>query len=346
MTLNEKNILSPYIKKAEEMILVSHNCNASLKEELKEKLLSIGLDQEALAKEARNKRDGSGEGSLVIRASLEFSNVCKQKCAFCGITVLNKELSRYRMTEHEIYSVIDSVSSQGIQELHLASGEDWGFKAKALSNVITYAIDRKMSVTLVTSQRNIEDYKIWKDAGAVRYILKVETTNQTLFTDARTGTSLLTRVAHLLFLRDMGFKIGSGIICGLPNQNPDDIVNDILFFKTLQPDMASVSRFLPNYQSRYANYPEGSYDLTLNFLSLLRIELSSKGLRIPAGTTLGRRQVDAINHGANVISLHVTPEDYADLYTADMIKERTQTRMKKIYELAEEVGMPVRFLQN
>ena len=346
MNRHEEEILAPYLKRAEEIIMYSHDYSASVKAELKEKILSLGLDQKALAKEACIKRAETGEDSIVVRASLEFSNICKQKCAFCGMTVLNKELSRYRMTENQIYSVIDDVSSQGIKELHLASGEDWGFKTNALSNVISYAVDKGMSVTLVTSQRKLNEYKILKDAGAFRYILKVETTNQNLFIDARTGTLLLTRVAHLLFLRDIGFKIGSGIICGLPNQTVDDLVNDILFFKQLQPDMASVSRFLPNYQSRYANYPEGSYDLTLNFLSLLRIELSSEGLRIPAGTTLGRRQVEALNHGANVVSLHVTPDDYAELYSSDLINERTLTKMNGIFELSKEANMPIRFLLN
>ena len=343
MISSEKEILNPYQNRVNEILTAAENCNNSTKKELKEKLLSKGYEQKSLAEEARKARFETGEASLVVRASLEFSNFCKQTCSFCGMTVHNKKLERYRMTETQIEAVIKNVASLGIKDLHLASGEDWSFKVDSLASVISIAIDYGMEVTLVTSQRKLNDYKILKNAGASRYILKVETTSHTLFKEARTGTHLPTRIAHLLYLREIGFKIGSGVICGLPNQIADDLVNDLIFLRELQPDMASVSRFLPNHESLYENKEEGDPDLTLNFLSLIRIQLSHPGLRIPAGTTLGRRQSDAINHGANVLSLHVTPEEYAILYSADQIKERNMTEMKKIMEFAKETALPLRF---
>jgi biotin synthase-like enzyme len=105
--------------------------------------------------------------------------------------------------------------------------------------------------------------------------------------------------------------------------------------------MASVSRFLPNFQSEFANEAEGDSDLTLNLISLLRIELPSKELRIPAGATLSHRQVDSINHGANIISFNVTPEEYAGLYSADQIKERDIIQLEEIKNLSVSSGLPL-----
>lgn len=342
----ENAILTPYLVKANGLLAYAKDFNPDIKADLKQKLLSKGIEQKKLAKQACEIRAINEQDKLIIRASLEFSNVCRQRCTFCGMSANNKTLKRYRLTETEISNIINNVSSIGIENLHLASGEDWGFKVGLLSKIAALGAEKNMDITLVTSHRKISDYKILKNAGATRYILKVETTNPKIFQDARTGTHLPTRIAHLLYLRDIGFKIGSGIICGLPNQTVDDMVNDLLFLKELNPDMASVSRFLPNVHSGYSKENEGDPDITLNFLSLLRIELPNKQLRIPAGTTLDHRQIDAINHGANIISFHVTPEEYAELYSADQIKERNLIQLAEINNLSISSGVPLSTLIN
>lgn len=335
--------LSPYQQEVQSLLSINDQFGAAVKAELREKLLARGGDQDYLAQQARNTRKETGNDKLIVRASLEFSNVCRQKCSFCGMTALNKDLERYRMDADQMEQVISDVADLGVRYLHLASGEDWATKAGVLAMPIKAATAKDMEVTLATSHRKITDYQVWKDAGASRYILKVETTNPSLFKEARTGTHLPTRIGHLLHLRKIGYQIGSGIICGLPNQTVDDLVNDLLFLKELNPDMASVSRFLPNEKSNFSGESEGNHDLTLNFISLLRTELACSDLRIPAGTTLGRRQEDAINHGANVVSLHVTPDEYADLYSADRIIERHMTKIEAIKALSRNTEVPLQF---
>ncbi|MDD4616011.1 MAG: radical SAM protein [Alphaproteobacteria bacterium] len=287
---------------ASSVLQSAYSGSISLRPKLREQLNARGEKQAILARTARDTREKTGDNYLVVRASIEFSNYCRQICSYCGMAATNSTLQRYRLNSSQMCKIIQEVSSLGVTDLHLASGEDRSFKAVELVPVIAEAVSAGMEVTLVNGQRSIGDYALWKDAGASRYILKVETTNPEVFKDAKPGADLTQRVSHLLYLRELGFKIGSGVISGLPGQTVDDLVGDLIFLKELKPDMNSVSRFLPNSQSRYANASEGDPDTALNFLSLLRIEMSRPGLRIPAGTSLGRRQIDAFDHGANVVS--------------------------------------------
>ena len=327
-------------KQSIERIIGASRIRGPQRDVIQERLLAAGADQRALATEAGKARERTVGNVLIVRASLEFSNRCRQECSFCAMKASNTALARYALDKTQMTAVIESVHQVGIRNLHLASGEDWAYRAEDLEPTLNEAMNRGIETTMATSHRRLPDYEAFWRAGARRYILKVETTNPTLFADARMGTILETRLAHLLHLRDLGFKIGSGIICGLPGQGIDDLAGDILFMKELGPDMASVSRFQPNPDSRYGVYSEGDIDTTLNVASLMRIEISTVGLRIPATTTLGPRQGEALMHGANVVSLHVTPEDVADRYSADRIGERRLTRsLDSIRKMSQETGM-------
>lgn len=338
-TIYDQQLLEAY-RAIIDRIIEASKATGPEREAIKKKIVAQGQDQENLAREARKLRDSTVGNELIVRASLEFSNKCRQGCGFCAMKVSNKVLERYALAPDEMTGIIADVDKLGIKNLHLASGEDWTYKAEDLAKPITAAADKGMDITLVTSHRKLADYETYLNAGAHRYILKVETTNPVLFADARMGTQLETRLAHLLHLRSLGFKIGTGIICGLPNQTVDDLAGDILFLKALGPDMASVSRFQPNPDSRYANHSEGNPDITVNFLSLMRAEIPTPDLRIPASTTLGPRQESALEHGANVVSLHVTPENVSDQYSADRIGERELTRdIEKIRRLAAHTNM-------
>lgn len=345
MSASQNSLITGFEEYATDILMSARSRELNTRNELREQIMVRGSEQADLTQKARDARKSTGDDHLIARASIEFSNYCRQKCSFCGMTATNKQLQRYRMDVEQMSHIIKDVSALGVSDLHLASGEDWAFKADALAPIIREAVAEGMEVTLVTGHRTVDDYALWKEAGASRYILKVETTNPQLFEEARTGTELTLRVSHLLYLRQMGYKIGSGIISGIPKQTTDDLVDDLMFMKELKPDMASVSRFLPNSQSRYANTPEGDPDTSLNFLSLLRTEMSQPDLRIPAGTSLGRRQIDAIHHGANVVSLHVTPDEYADLYSSYRAENRISTKMDSIRKFAQVTGMPLRLKQ-
>lgn len=343
MIVSDNAIISEFQDTAQESLAIAYSEDKrGAREELQKLIAARGVEQNALAERARAARAATGDDHLVVRASVEFSNYCRQTCSYCGMAATNKELQRYRVTPDQLMRIVNDVAALGITDLHLASGEDPALKAETLAPIIQEAVAAGMEVTLVLGQRHSNDYKLWRQAGASRYILKVETTRADLFKDAKPGTTLIERISHLLYLRQLGYKIGSGVIAGLPGQSTYDLAADLLFLKELKPDMSSVSRFLPNSQSRYANAQEGDPDTTLNFLSLLRVEMSRPGLRIPAGTSLGRRQIDAINHGANVVSLHVTPMEYADLYSSYRAEDRISTKMETIKRFAQETGMPLR----
>ncbi len=153
-----------------------------------EQLRFLGEEQRRLAEKASQVRKDTVGNLLIVRASLVISNFCRQKCSFCGMTKDNQTLSRYRMTVDNVRQVVDEAARLGIRNLHLASGEDWHFPVKDICDIVSYGVSLGMEVTLVTGHRSLGDYQAFRHAGAARYILKVETTNETLFREARTGT--------------------------------------------------------------------------------------------------------------------------------------------------------------
>lgn len=295
--------------------------------------------QKELAKAARTKRAQTVGNVVVVRGSVEFSSHCRQQCKFCGMTSQNRSLQRYRLSSETLKTICLQAFKMGLSDIHLVSGEDNGLDVGGLGSVVEFAAGLGLEITLVLGQRTPSEYLLLRRAGATRYILKVETTNESAFREARTGTSLLVRVCHLLYLRSIGFQIGTGVICGLPGQSVLDLARDIFFFESLQPDMASVSRFLPNAESDYQDYPAGNHQLTLNTIAAIRLRVTSRNLRIPAGTTLDEKQSEALMHGANVISIHLTPPDVAEAYSADKIHTRTLSTLAKIQRLVKECGM-------
>ena len=280
------------------------------------------------------------KNKVFIRASLEISNICRNKCRYCGMSCENKSLIRYKMNKKEICRVIDKIVQSGIKQLHIVSGEAFN-NLEDLYECIEYAKKQGLSVTAVLGKRKKEEYEQLKKAGVNRYIMKFETSNNKLYEYVKHGETLDDRLKHILMLKGMGFQVGTGTIIGLPGSNIDDICGDLLLLKKLKPDMASSSRFSPNLQSEFRNFPAGSSDLTLRFISLMRNYLK-EGIYIPSSSSLGfEGQIKALKAGANVVSVHFTPEKYAEKFSMYKSENRIKRQIEEIKEIVERAEMEV-----
>ena len=56
------------------------------------------------AKLAREAREPFYGKDVYVRGLIEFSNICKNDCIYCGIRKSNKNANRYRLTKEEILS--------------------------------------------------------------------------------------------------------------------------------------------------------------------------------------------------------------------------------------------------
>ncbi|MDD3653029.1 MAG: [FeFe] hydrogenase H-cluster radical SAM maturase HydE [Desulfotomaculaceae bacterium] len=252
-----------------------------------------------------------------LRGIIEFSNFCRNNCLFCGLRRDNRSLPRYRMTQSEILEGVHKAAGLGCKTIVLQSGEDEYFRADLLAELV-YRIKKEMdvAVTLSVGDRPREDYEIMRQAGADRYLLKHETCDPLLYARLKPGASLAGRVEELRWLGELGFRVGSGNMVGLPGQTVETLAGDIVLMRELKVDMAGIGPFIPNSQTPLGSCPGGTLEMTLKTLAVARLVLPLAHL--PATTAV--RTIDpqgrklALKGGANVVMPNMTPRAYRTNY--------------------------------
>jgi biotin synthase len=257
-------------------------------------------------------RDG-----IILRGIIEFSNFCRNSCFYCGLNRNNKTLSRYRLSKEEILDSARQLCSCGIKTIVLQSGEDDALDAYWLAEVIKEIKSAlAIAITLSVGERDKEDYRIWREAGADRYLLKIEATDQRLYESLHPGMSFRNRLKCLQELRGLEYQVGSGNIVGLKGQTIKDIAADILFFQAGEFDMLGIGPFIPHGKTELGNQKPADANLTLKTLALTRIV--TKNTHLPATTALGSLERDfrpqGLTAGANVLMPNFTPWPYRGLY--------------------------------
>jgi biotin synthase len=263
------------------------------------------------------RKQAVGDGVL-LRGIVEFSNVCRNTCAYCGLNRNNTHLSRYRLTGEEILRAVEGIHEAQIRTVVLQSGEDGHLDASWLCRIIE-AIKRRfdMAVTLSVGERSREDYRLWRDAGADRYLLKIETSHADLYRSLHPHMSFENRIRCLEDLRSLGYQTGSGDLVGLPGQTVEDLGRDVEFFVEGRFDMVSVSPFIPHEKTPLAVHAPGDLAITLKMIALARIVCP--WAHIPASTAIGSLngrdcRAMALAVGANVVMPNFTPQPYRGKY--------------------------------
>ncbi len=263
------------------------------------------------------RRESVGDGVL-LRGIVEFSNICRNTCRYCGLNRRNTRLSRYRLTQDQILAAVENIRKAGIKTVVLQSGEEDNLDADWLTEVIA-AIGRSLdaAVTLSVGERSREEYRTWKLAGADRYLLKIETSDPGLYTELHPGMSFENRTRCLEDLAALDYQTGSGDLVGLKGQTVERLAGDLQFFKRGRFDMISVSPFIPHSQTPLAGEPAGDLMMTLKMIALTRIVCPTAHL--PASTAIGSlrgrdERPRALAVGANVIMPNFTPDPVRRLY--------------------------------
>jgi len=269
----------------------------------------------AAADDLRRKTMGE---AVYLRGIIEFSNVCKNNCWYCGIRCDNDNVARYRMTADEIIETAQNAKLWGCGTVVLQSGEDPYFTADVLSAILRRIKEETgLAVTLSVGVRTRDELAQFKAAGCDRYLLRFETTSNALFSAIHPDESFECRVQCLHDLRDLGYQVGSGFMIGLPGSTPEMIAHDILFATQLKLDMIGCGPFLSHPDTPLAEKPlledRGIYYKTIALLRLLNPDA-----HIPATTAFDALEAEGRNHvltrGANVFMPNVTPGKYRRLY--------------------------------
>lgn len=204
---------------------------------------------EELWREADRVRHENVGDEVHLRGLVEFSNHCARLCGYCGLRRDNRELGRYRMTLDEILACAREAVRFGYGTVVLQSGEDFGATAEWVADVVRrIKSETPLAVTLSLGERREPELLLWRHAGADRYLLRFETSNERLYAQIhppRPGVRS-DRIALLRRLREIGYEVGSGVMVGIPGQSWDDLANDIEMFRHLDLDMIGVGPYIPH----------------------------------------------------------------------------------------------------
>ncbi len=250
--------------------------------------------------------------NIYIRGLIEFTNICKQNCFYCGLRAENKKAVRYRLTKEDILECCKEGHALGFRTFVLQGGEDPHFDDELLCDIVR-AIKSKFpdcAVTLSVGEKSRDTYQKYFDAGADRYLLRHETANSDHYSKLHpSNLSLENRKECLFSLKDIGFQTGCGFMVGSPYQTFETLAEDLLFISELQPQMVGIGPFIPHEDTPFGKEPQGSMELTLFLLALVRIML--KNVLLPSTTALGTihpngREMGILS-GANVVMPNLSP---------------------------------------
>jgi len=264
-----------------------------------------------------------------FRGLIEFSNQCRKNCLYCGIRSGNTHVHRYWMTDEEILQVVELAKAKGLTGVVLQSGErtdsDFVHRITTLIKKIKKTTSLDFRITLSIGEQTPETYQKWFEAGAQRYLLRIETTNETLYNSIHPNDKLHsfeTRLNCLDRIQQTGYQTGTGVMIGLPGQTEEHLADDLLFIQQKGIDMVGMGPYLEHAQTPMSELTEkrwplfSRFECSLRMIAVLRLMMptihiaSTTALEsvIPTGRELG------LKAGANVLMPNLTPLNYRREY--------------------------------
>ena len=256
---------------------------------------------------------------VYIRGLIEFTNYCKNNCYYCGIRCGNTKAQRYRLTEEEILGCCREGYDLGYRTFVLQGGEDPHYTPERLESLVRAIKENHpdCAITLSVGEHPKEVYQRWHHAGADRYLLRHETADAEHYASLHPrNLTLENRMKCLWDLKEVGYQVGCGFMVGSPGQTPDTIAKDLLFLHELQPQMVGIGPFIPHCDTPLKDEPQGSLELTLFLLGVIRLMLPQ--VLLPATTALGTIHPNGremgILAGANVCMPNLSPTAVREKY--------------------------------
>lgn len=286
------------------------------------KLLLETKDEDAievLFSEAREVSESIYGKGVFIRGLIEFTNYCKNDCLYCGIRRSNLKTERYRLDKDMILACCKTGYGLGFRTFVLQGGEDAFFTDEKICEIV-YEIKQNYpdcAVTLSIGEKSKESYKRYFEAGAERYLLRHETASELHYRKLHPAElSLQHRKECLWNLKEIGYQTGCGFMVGSPFQTIENLYQDLIFIKELEPQMVGIGPFIPQKDTPFRKERAGTLEQTLRLLSIIR--LIHPRVLLPATTALGtihpNGREKGILAGANVVMPNLSPSDVRGKY--------------------------------
>lgn len=287
-------------------------------EELLELIKTDVFDEELFFAADKVRREHYGT-DVYVRGLIEFTNYCKNDCYYCGIRHGNKKAVRYRLSREDIMECCHEGYALGFRTFVLQGGEDPYYTDEIMCEIIS-SIRKEYpdcAITLSVGEKSRETYEKYFAAGANRYLLRHETADKEHYAMLHPNSMSLENRKRCLFdLKEIGFQVGSGFMVGSPYQTAENLLADLRFLQELLPDMIGIGPYLTHEQTPFADKENGSMELTLRLISVLRLmfpyallpSTTALGTIHPKGRELG------LKAGANVVMPNLSPVNVRKLY--------------------------------
>ncbi len=263
-----------------------------------------------------------------LRGLIEFGNLCAKDCYYCGIRRGNAKVKRYRLDEEAITRMALWAYEQKYGSVVLQSGElESEENTASIERILRRLRDAtrgELGVTLSLGEQSLEVYRRWLEAGAHRYLLRIESSDPALYARLHPADhSFERRVDCLKTLKRLGYQTGSGVMTGLPGQTLEELARDIVFFGEIDLDMIGMGPYIPHPDTPLGagreltqEYAARQLELGLRMIAVTRLYLHD--VNIAAATALqalddtGREK--GVMAGANIIMPNVTDTEYRSAY--------------------------------
>ena len=294
---------------------------------------------------------------VALRGLIEFSNICGKNCLYCGIRGGNAKVARYHLSEDEVVAAARWAAAARYGSIVLQSGEVATEENTAFVERVVRRIHGEfgdaLGITLCLGEQSEETYRRWLDAGAHRYLLRIESSNPELYARLHPANhSWQVRTDCLRTLKRLGYITGSGVMIGVPGQTLEDLAGDIAFFAREDLDMIGMGPYIPHPDTPLgaglemtAEWKRRQVELGCRMIAVARLVL--KDVNIAATTALealdpqGREK--GLLAGANVMMPNVTPAEYRGDYklyadkpcqdeSADLVHDVLERRIRSIGE--------------
>ena len=299
--------------------------------------------------------------TVYYRGLIEYSNICGKNCFYCGLRAENHKNTRYIVTDEEVLETVKFAHQKRFGSLVLQSGENSNslnvHHITDLIKRIHQATNHEMGITLSMGEQDKKTYQEWFDAGATRYLLRIETSNEDLYRKIHPNDKnhdFATRLQALRNLKKIGYQTGTGVMIGLPFQTIEDLANDLIFMRDLDIDMCGMGPYIEHHDTPLWQYrdtllsKQERFNLSLKMIAVLRIMM--KDINIASTTALqtldpqGREK--GIRAGANIVMPNLTPVKYRENYLIYENKpgieqdagETLEELERNVIDAGEEVG--------
>ena len=326
--------------------------------------INSNRDNNILFKKALATKHQFSKNEVYLRGLIELSNICSRDCYYCGIRKGNPDFPRFQLSKEDVLECAEFAYKNNFASLVIQSGERLDRKFTDFIEETLIEIkertENRLRITLSLGEHSEETYKRWYEAGAHRYLLRIETTNKELYNKIHPANySFEKRVNCLNILKKIGYQMGTGVMIGLPGQTIDDLANDIIFFKEIDVDMIGMGPYIPHKNTPMGANISDSFSeqkansqimLGLKMIAVTRLFL--KDINIASTTALQTLDQKhglerGLLAGANVIMPNLTDFKYKKSYSLydnkPCTEDSPQVMLENLNNRIKRVGEKIAF---